>query len=161
MCKITLIKQIMEAIAVDSIDLKIINVLKENSRTTTSEISKKVNLSMPAVAERIRKMEQQDIIEKYTIKVNSDKINYKLLAFIFVNINKTENIEEFRRYINQFNSVLECHHVAGEYDYLLKVLVEDTKALEYFLSNTLKKNKGVFKSNTIIVLSSLKENINI
>jgi Lrp/AsnC family leucine-responsive transcriptional regulator len=161
MCKITLIKQIMEAIAVDSIDLKIINVLKENSRTTTSEISKKVNLSMPAVAERIRKMEQQDIIEKYTIKVNRDKINYKLLAFIFVNINKTENIEEFRRYINQFNSVLECHHVAGEDDYLLKVLVEDTKALEYFLSNTLKKNKGVFKSNTIIVLSSLKENINI
>jgi len=146
---------------VDSIDLKIINVLKENSRTTISIISKKVNLSIPAVAERIRKMEQLDIIEKYTIKVNRDKINYKLLAYVFVNIDKTENVEEFRKYIVQYSSVLECHHVAGEYDYLLKVLVEDTKALEYFLSNTLKKIKGVFKSNTIIVLSSLKENINI
>lgn len=145
----------------DSIDLKIINVLKENSRTTISIISKKVNLSIPAVAERIRKMEQLDIIEKYTIKVNRDKINYKLLAYVFVNIDKTENVEEFRKYIVQYSSVLECHHVAGEYDYLLKVLVEDTKALEYFLSNTLKKIKGVFKSNTIIVLSSLKENINI
>lgn len=145
----------------DSIDLKIINVLKENSRTTISIISKKVNLSIPAVAERIRKMEQLDIIEKYTIKVNRDKINYKLLAYVFVNIDKTENVEEFRKYIIQYSSVLECHHVAGEYDYLLKVLVEDTKALEYFLSNTLKKIKGVFKSNTIIVLSSLKENINI
>jgi Lrp/AsnC family leucine-responsive transcriptional regulator len=146
---------------VDSIDLKIINVLKENSRTTISIISKKVNLSIPAVAERIRKMEQLDIIEKYTIKVNRDKINYKLLAYVFVNIDKTENVEEFRKYIVQYSSVLECHHVAGEYDYLLKVLVEDTKALEYFLSNTLKKIKGVFKSNTIIVLSSLKENINV
>lgn len=145
----------------DSIDLKIINVLKENSRTTISVISKKVNLSIHAVAERIRKMEQLDIIEKYTIKVNRDKINYKLLAYVFVNIDKTENVEEFRKYIVQYSSVLECHHVAGEYDYLLKVLVEDTKALEYFLSNTLKKIKGVFKSNTIIVLSSLKENINI
>lgn len=145
----------------DSIDLKIINVLKENSRATTSEISKKVNLSIPAVAERIRKMEQGGIIEQYTIKVNRDKINYKLLAFIFVNIDKTENAEEFRKNIVQHSSVLECHHVAGEFDYLLKVLVEDTKALEYFLSNILKKIKGVFKSNTIISLSSLKENINV
>lgn len=145
----------------DTIDLKIIDVLKENSRSTTSEISKKVNLSIPAVAERIRKMEEAGIIEKYTIKVNREKINYKLLAFIFVNIDKTENIEDFRKSIVQYSSVLECHHVAGEYDYLLKVLVEDTKSLEYFLSDTLKKIKGVLKSNTIISLSSLKENINI
>lgn len=145
----------------DGIDLKIINTLKENSRSTSSEISKKVNLSIPAVAERIRKLEDGNIIEKYTIKINREKINYKLLAFIFVNIDKTENIENFRKSIVQYNSVLECHHVAGEYDYVLKVLVEDTKSLEYFLSNTLKKIKGVLKSNTIIVLSSLKENINI
>ncbi|UZW13078.1 Lrp/AsnC family transcriptional regulator [Clostridium pasteurianum] len=145
----------------DTIDLKIINVLKENSRSTTSEVSKRVNLSIPAVAERIRKLEEAKIIEKYTIKVNRDKINFKLLAFIFVNIDKTEDIDEFRKSIVQYSSVLECHHVAGEYDYLLKVLVEDTKSLEDFVSYTLKKIKGVSKSNTIIALSSLKENINI
>lgn len=145
----------------DSIDFKIIDILKKNSRASTSEISRRVNLSIPAVAERIRKLEEAEIIEKYTIKVNRDKINFKLLAFIFVNIDKTENIEEFRKAIVQYNSVLECHHVAGEYDYLLKVLVEDTKALEDFISHTLKKINGVSKSNTIITLSSLKENINI
>ena len=148
-------------IILDSIDSKIIEALKENSRVTTSEISKKVSLSIPAVAERIRKMEESNIIEKYTIKVNREKTNQRLLAFIFVNIDKTENIEDFRKSIVNFSSVLECHHVAGEYDYLLKVLVEDTKALEYFLSNMLKRTKGVLKSNTIIVMSSLKENINI
>ncbi|MFZ5965669.1 MAG: Lrp/AsnC family transcriptional regulator [Bacillota bacterium] len=145
----------------DIIDLKIIDALKENSRATTSEISKKVNLSIPAVSERIRKMEEAKIIENYTIKVNREKMNYKLLAFIFVNVDKTENIGNFRNAIVQYNSVLECHHVAGEYDYLLKVLVEDTKSLECFLSDTLKKIKGVLKSNTIITLSTLKENINI
>ncbi|MDV3429647.1 MAG: Lrp/AsnC family transcriptional regulator [Bacillota bacterium] len=145
----------------DSIDLKIINVLKENSRLSTSEISRRVNLSIPAVAERIRKMEEADIIEKYTIKVNREKLSYKLLAFIFVNIDKTENVEEFRKSIVQYDSVLECHHVAGEYDYLLKVLVEDTRSLEYFISNIMKKIKGVVKSNTLITLSTLKENINI
>ncbi len=145
----------------DATDLKIIDVLKENGRATASEISRKVNLSIPAVAERIRKMEEAEIIEKYTIKVNREKLSYKLLAFIFVNIDKTENVETFRKTIVQYNSVLECHHVAGEYDYLIKVLVEDTKALEYFLSDTLKKITGVLKSNTIISLSSLKENINL
>ncbi|WP_461207871.1 Lrp/AsnC family transcriptional regulator [Clostridium sp. DL1XJH146] len=145
----------------DSIDSKIIDALKENSRSTTSDISKKVNLSIPAVSERIRKMEEKGIIEKYTVKVNRQKTNYKLLAYIFVNIDKTENIEEFRKVILKCNSVLECHHVAAEYDYLLKLLVEDTMALENFVSNYLKKIKGVFKSNTIITLSSLKEEINV
>jgi Lrp/AsnC family leucine-responsive transcriptional regulator len=146
---------------VDKIDLNIIEVLKENSRSTTSEISKRVNLSIPAVAERIRKMEEAGIIEKYTIKLNRDKINLKLLAFVFVNIDKTENVENFRKAIVECSCVLECHHVAGEYDYMLKVVLEDTKSLEYFVSDTLKKIKGVVKSNTIIALSSLKENINI
>jgi Lrp/AsnC family leucine-responsive transcriptional regulator len=145
----------------DTIDLKIIDSLKENSRATTSEISKKVNLSIPAVSERIRKMEEAAIIEKYTVKINRDKTDFKLLAFIFVNINETGNIEGFRKNIINSQSVLECHHVAGEYDYLLKVLVEDTKSLEHFISNVLKKMKGVCKSNTIITLSSLKEEINL
>lgn len=145
----------------DTIDLAIINILKDNGRATASEVSKRVNLSIPAVAERIRKMEDSGLIEKYIIKINREKMNYKLLAFIFVSIDKTENVEEFRKTIVQYSSVLECHHVAGEYDYLLKVLMEDTEALEYFLSNILKKIKGVFKSNTIINLSTLKENINI
>jgi len=144
----------------DAIDIKIIDVLKENSRSTASEISKRVNLSIPAVAERIRKMEEADIIEEYTIRVNKVKMNLKLLAFVFVNIDETENVEEFRKAIVKYDSVLECHHVAGEYDYLLKVIVEDTGSLEYFISHTLKKIKGVNKSNTIIVLSSQKESLN-
>lgn len=145
----------------DSIDIEILDVLKQNGRATASEISKKVNLSLPAVAERIRKMEDTNIIEQYTVRINREKINQKLLAFVLINIEKAEYIQEFRDTIIQFNSVLECHHIAGEYDYLLKILVEDTSALEDFLSNDLKKIKGVVKSNTIIALLTIKENINI
>ncbi|MCX7709934.1 MAG: Lrp/AsnC family transcriptional regulator [Clostridia bacterium] len=145
----------------DQTDLKILDVLKENSRIPTSEISKKVNLSIPAVAERIRKMEDAGIIEKYTIKINRDKTNYKLLAFIMISLSRVEETEEFRKAIVQLESILEVHHLAGEYDYLVKVLVEDTKALEDFISNKLKRIKGILKTNTIIALSSLKENMNI
>ncbi|BAK98375.1 AsnC family transcriptional regulator [Oscillibacter valericigenes Sjm18-20] len=145
----------------DAIDHAILNELKRNGRASASEISKKVNLSIPAVAERIRKMEQAEVIQQYTIKINRDKIGKHLLAFIFVNIDKTENIENFKNTIVQHDCVLECYHVAGIYDYLLKVATEDTQALEDFLSNTLKKIKGVSSSNTFIALITLKEKINL
>ncbi|WP_235941484.1 Lrp/AsnC family transcriptional regulator [Paenibacillus puerhi] len=144
----------------DAIDTAILEALKTNSRMTASEISRRVNLSIPAVTERIRKMEEAEIIEAYTIKINRFKTNCKLLSFIFVRLDETGHIGAFREEIVQCVPVLECHHVAGEYDYLLKVLVEDTQALEHFLSHTLKNMKGVRSSNTIISLSSLKETIN-
>lgn len=145
----------------DATDYAILNQLKRNGRASASEISKKVNLSIPAVAERIRKMEQAKVIQQYTIRVNRDNIGKRLLAFIFVNIDRTENIDNFKNAIVQHDCVLECHHVAGTYDYLLKVVTEDTQALEDFLSKTLKKIKGVSRSNTVIALTTLKEEINL
>lgn len=144
----------------DSIDVDILEVMKKNGRATASEISRKVNLSVPAVSERIKKLEEAKIIEQYTIKVNRDKMGYRLMSIIFVNIDQTENIEDFRSAVMQMNEVLECHHLAGEYDFMLKVLLEDTSELENFLSNRIKLIKGVKKSNTLIVLTTLKEVLN-
>ena len=155
-----MIRLINGGMIMDGIDFAILNELKENGRASASEISRKVNLSIPAVAERIRKLEQAEVIQQYTIKINRDKIEKRLLAFIFVNIDEIENIDHFRNTIVQYNCVLECHHVAGNYDYLLKVIVEDTQELEEFLSKILKKIKGVSGSNTIISLITLKEEIN-
>ena len=144
----------------DLIDFAILDELKKNGRQSASKISKKVSLSITAAAERIRKLEKAEIIQQYTIKINRDKIGKRLLSFIFVNIERTENIDIFRNMIIQHCCVLECHHVAGTYDYLLKVITEDTQALEFFLSKTLKKIKGISNSNTIITLVTLKEEIN-
>lgn len=144
----------------DEIDRSILEALNENSRMTISDISKKVKLSIPAVTERIRKMDDSGTIEGYTVKINRAKAGYKLLAFVLVVIDRTEQIPAFRAFIAGCGEVLECHHLAGEYDYLLKVLVEDTGELEKFLSHTLKSVPGVIRSNTMISLSSLKEKWN-
>ena len=141
----------------DEIDKKIIKILSENSRISNSEISKQVFLSIPAVGERIKKLEEKNIIEKYTIRTNRNKLGYKLLAIIFVNIDDTEKIKEFREKITEMEEVIECLHMAGEYDYLLKILVRDTEELEDFLSNKMKSIKGVGRSNTMISLSTLKD----
>lgn len=143
----------------DMIDLKIIKILKNNSRTTSSEISKKVMLSVPAVSERIRKLEEEKIINQFTIKLNRKKFDLNLMAYVFVSVEKAENVNNFREMIMQNDWVLECHHLAGEYDYLLKVVVENTDKLEIFISHMLKKTTGVTKTNMQIVLSTLKEEL--
>lgn len=145
----------------DCIDWNILRALNENGRATASEISGKVRLSVPAVAERIRKLERAGTIERYTVKIDRHKTPYKLLAFVFVALEGTEQIAAFRAAAVAQACVLECHHVAGEYDYLLKVLAEDTAALEIFLMEVLKKMPGVTRSNTIFSLSTLKEESNL
>ncbi len=87
-------------------------------------------------------------------------MGYNILAFVFVNIETSANIKGFREQVIGLDQVLECHHMAGEYDYLLKVVTTDTAELEDFLSNGLKSIKGIKKSNTLIVLSTLKEELN-
>jgi len=144
----------------DITDAKILECLKQNGRETASEISKRVNLSIPAVSERIRKLEDSGVIEKYLVKLSRSKLGYKLLAVIFVNIDDTGNVSAFRDAIVKYPEVIECHHMAGEYDYMLKVLLADTDELEDFLSSRLKSIRGVQKSNTLIVLSTLKETAN-
>lgn len=144
----------------DQIDQGILRELSANGRATVSEISKQVRLSVPAVAERIRKLEESGVIGSYTVQIDRKKSGFGLMAFISVRIESTERIGAFREAVLQFPAVLECHHIAGPYDYLLKVLVEDTEALERFLSDSLKQIPGVAGSNTTVVLSTLKERIN-
>lgn len=143
----------------DMLDLKILQLLKKNSRMTSSDISKKVLLSVPAVAERIRKLEEEKIIKQCTIQVNRKKFDLNMLVFVFVNLDKPEHLTHFAEAMMKCDWVLECHHVAGEYDYLLKVLVENTDKLEIFISHILKKTTGVSKTNTMVVLSTLKEEL--
>ncbi|MGO0903577.1 Lrp/AsnC ligand binding domain-containing protein [Clostridioides difficile] len=77
-----------------------------------------------------------------------------------MNTDLSESMEDFKQAILKHETVLECHHISGEYDYLIKVLAEDTSDLEEFISVTLKRIKGIQKANTTIVLSTIKEEIN-
>ncbi|MDR7314466.1 Lrp/AsnC family transcriptional regulator [Brevibacillus nitrificans] len=141
----------------DHMDQEILQLLKNNGRMTSSEISRQVHLSVPAVSERIRKLEESAVIDRFTVKLNREQIGQQLLAFIMVQLEKPEHVEEFRKVILQSDSVLECHHMAGAYDYMLKVALPGTKDLERLISETIKQVPGVVKTNTMIVLSSMKE----
>lgn len=144
----------------DRFDNKILQLLTENARITGADIARKVNLSLPAVTERLRKLDRSGFIDKYTVHLNRSKLELNLLAFIqvWVDHSKAGDVKET---LTTLNEVLECHHVAGEYDLLLKVLVKDTPALEDLLVKKIKGIKAVTRTSTTIILSSYKEEINV
>ncbi|MBE0601600.1 MAG: Lrp/AsnC family transcriptional regulator [Firmicutes bacterium] len=144
----------------DALDQAILGALQQNARASASEISRTVNLSVPAVSERIRKLEQSGVVTWYTARLNRAAAGQGLLAFLLVRIGGTDMAQVFRDEIVRHTCVLECHHVTGAYDYLLKVAVGDVRALESFISGTLKGMRGVKDTNTMISLHTLKEEIN-
>lgn len=145
----------------DHIDEKILVILKKNGKASATEISKIVGLSIPAVSERIRKMEHSGIIEGYGAKISRRKTGYNVTAFIMVNLERSGDVEDFRQKVVEFSQVLECHHIVGAFDYILKVLVKTPDDLEYFLMEELNEIPSVVSSQTFMCLSTLKEEWNV
>lgn len=144
----------------DATDTAILRELRQNARASAAEIGRRVSLSIPAVTERIRKLEAAGVILQYTARLDRAKAGKPLLAFILVNLDGTDNIRGFRDAVIRCAGVLECHHVAGAHDYLLKVAAADMQALETLISKNLKTIPGVTATNTMISLLTLKEEIN-
>lgn len=142
---------------IDYLDKKIIEILQENALLTNVGIGEMINLSPSAVNERIRKLKDKNIIKRIAAIINAKYIKKELCAFVYVLIDKPDQSNEFLKNVVKNSNILECHHVTGEYSYLLKVRVENTKELEIFISTFLKTQKGLSKTLTQIVLSSAKD----
>lgn len=141
----------------DNIDYQILELLKSNSRMTSSDISKCIHLSVPSVAERIRKLEKNGVIEQFTVKLNRKAMGQNCVIYIFVQLHGSADTQHFRTTMIESPHVIECSHTSGEYDYLLKVALSDLSEVEGFITNTLKANHHVVRSNTVFILSTLKE----
>ena len=139
----------------DSIDIKILNRLKKNSRENASDIAEKVDLSVSAVIERIKKLEAADIIKQYTIVLNEKGIGKDVRAYISISTDHPKYNENFEKFVLENKNITECSYLAGDFDYLLKVVTDDTEGLERLL-NSIKSIPGVSKTKTMLVLSGVK-----
>ena len=144
----------------DSIDKKILKLLQSNARMTASEISGIVSLSVPACSERLKKLESSGIIRQYTAIIDSGYLKKTLTAMMFVSLERPKFTEKFQEAVNVESDILECHYLAGDFDYLLKIVTENTDTLEKLL-NRIKSVPGVQKTRTIVVLSTVKNNYSV
>lgn len=143
----------------DSVDKVLIQRLMTDGRVTHSQLGETLGLSRQTVAERIQRLEQAGVIRGYAAVVDPAALGADLTAFIGVVIERPEDCENFLAEVNRLHQVQECHHVAGEDNYLLKVRTPGTRGLEHLLTQVLKRIPGVVRTRTTVVLSSPKETV--
>ncbi len=146
-------------VALDQKDLAILKMLQYNARITIKEISDKVNLSTTPVYERIKWMEETGVIRQYATLVNPAKLNKHLMVIVYVSLkqhNKTAG-SKFVKAIHEMNEVLECYSISGEFDFMLKVLVEDMNIYYNFHVNRLSEIENIGNVQSVFVMGVVKE----
>lgn len=141
----------------DAKDLAILDLVQRNADWSHGEIGRHVGLSVSAVNDRIRRLVAAKVIRSWTAEIDPAALDLHLLAFVNVLIDRSEQIPAFAEKIASYAEVQECHHLAGDWNYILKVRVPTTAALEHFISNELKGKLKVSRTATTIVLTSLKD----
>jgi Lrp/AsnC family transcriptional regulator, leucine-responsive regulatory protein len=142
---------------VDSLDSKALDFLVRKGRATWAELGELLGLSAPSAADRVRKLEEQGVIRGYAALLDPASVGYPLTAFIAVSLSSHRQRSAFLRAIEKMDQVSECHHIAGDDDYLLKVRCRGTADLDDLLARQLKQKLGVTRTRTTVVLSTAKE----
>lgn len=142
----------------DNIDLEILNCLRKNARMSASAIGKKINLSVSAVSERIRKLEKQQIINSYTITLNHNKMGKSLIALIEVSLEHPKYHDLFAETVLKNPDVQSCYYLTGEFDFFLRILTDSVANLENIHRN-IKSMRGVKSTKTHFVLKEVKNDL--
>lgn len=142
----------------DDKDRRLLHLLQENSRISSAELARQLQLSTPGLQKRLKRLEEKGFIEGYVTLVNREALGLDLLCFTLVTLThqRPECVGQFCERVKNLPEVLECHHLTGEFDYLLKVVVPNPQRLEQFLTEEIRKLPGVDKIRTSIVLSEVK-----
>lgn len=142
----------------DEIDLVILSELQKDARKSLNEISHIVNLSLPAVSERVRKLERSNAIIKYTIILNPEKFNKTLSCLCFLNLEgKSEKTSlQFYDFVLAEPDIICCHCITGQHEYVLKIMTESTKSLQTLLER-MRHDTPVQFTNTYVILSTIKD----
>ena len=145
-------------IELDAVDKAILKHMQQEGRLSVTDLAQRISLSVPATHTRLRQLESANYIERYVALVNKEKIGYDLMCYIHISfsLHQPEQFANFIAAIRDFPEVLECHKVTGEYDYMMKVIVRNHRALERFLSDKLTRLPGIARTHTYVVVDELK-----
>jgi DNA-binding Lrp family transcriptional regulator len=145
-------------VELDAVDIAILQELQIDGRLSNVELARRINLSPPATHTRLKRLEEQDYIRRFVALLDQEKVGFDMTCFISVSLqlHQVEELEGFRAIINDIPEVLECFHVTGEFDYLLKVIIRNRQDLQYFVVNKLTPIPGVARIHTSLVLTEVK-----
>jgi Lrp/AsnC family leucine-responsive transcriptional regulator len=144
----------------DAIDKQLLTLLQQNSKQTNKQLSQQLNLSVTAIFERIKKLERNGVIKQYVALLDKKKVDLGFTVFCHVKLTKHEqkSIANFETEIEQLSEVLECFHVSGDYDYLLKVAVKDMDHFRTFMVKKLTSLEEIGSTQSSITIKEVKNN---
>ncbi len=143
----------------DKTDLKILHILQDNSKITNLDLSKKIGLSPAPTLERVKKLEQQLIIESYHAKVNQQSIGLNVKTFVQVSLawQKDNALNNFMAKVQEIDEIVECYIITGEADFLMKIVCKDIPTYEQLLFKTLSQIEEIERLKTLMTLSTIKD----
>ncbi|MGB5243491.1 MAG: Lrp/AsnC family transcriptional regulator [Lutimonas sp.] len=147
----------------DSIDQEILWILQTDSKTTTKQMAHQLGLSNTAVYERVRKLERTGVIKQYVALVDFEKIDKSFIAFCQIKLvqHRHDLVKKFEKEVLQFDEVLECYNVSGEYDYILRVAVKNMKAYREFLNSKLTMLDYIGSAYSTFIINEVKNSVQI
>ena len=140
----------------DNLDIKILNILQEEGRTKRIVLAEAVGLSLPSLSGRLKKLEDHGVISQYYTKLNKKYFGYDITVLITVVIDSSKHFEKFSDNVINTDEILECYAILGEGSHVMKAVVKNTQSLESLL-NKIQSWKGVTRTHTRFVLSTIKE----
>ena len=142
----------------DKTDIKILELLQQDGRMTTKSLAEQLNLTTTPIFERVKRLEREGIIDKYVALINQKKIDKKLIIFVSISLkNHTRSyLDGFVNEMTTYNEVQECYHIAGNFDFMLKIILKDMEAYEQFIYTKLSVNTNISNVQSSFVLSKNK-----
>ncbi|WP_234418179.1 Lrp/AsnC family transcriptional regulator [Aquimarina aquimarini] len=143
----------------DKIDRSIIVLLQKDGKITIKEIAERLNLTTTPIFERVKKLEREGYIKSYKAILDRKKVGLQLMVFcnVTLNLHQTDYLKKFEKDIQQFPEVVECYHVAGMFDYLIKIYAENMEQYQDFLSNKLASLENISKVQSSFVMTEVKD----
>ncbi len=142
----------------DAIDKKILMLLQQDSTRTTKELSLKLNLSVTAVYERIKKLEREGVVDKYVAILNQKKVDKSFVVFCHLKLmqHTKEYLTRFEQEVIRLTEVMECYHVSGDYDYILKIYVANMEEYREFMVTKLTTLQHIGSTHSTFMISEVK-----
>ena len=143
----------------DKTDRKILAILQQDGRISNADLAKRVNLSPTPTLERVKRLERDGFIERYAALLNPEKMQAAMTAFVEIALDRTTEdvLSRFAAEVRKVPEIVECHMIAGGFDYLLKIRVEDMSGYRRFLGSALARLPGIRATHTYMVMEKVKE----
>lgn len=147
----------------DQTDRRILRLLQRDGRMTNVELARHAHLSPPATHDRVRRLQEDGVIQGFTVRLDPLMLDRALLIFVEVTLDRTSTgiFEEFAAAVRRSPEIMECHMVAGGFDYLIKVRVRDMDAYRTFLGESLVRLPGIRQTHTYTVMEEVKNTADI